>query len=77
MLSRIRHYINAETLRSIYFAIFSSHLLYGSIIWARNSSNLNVKRISKLQYRAVRIINFANYRDRADPIFKNIYILNL
>ena len=77
MLSKIRHYVSAETLRSIYFAIFSSHLSYGSIIWAQNLSNHNVKRIMRLQNRAVRIINFANYRDHADPIFKNLSILKI
>ena len=75
MLSKIRHYVNIETLKSIYFAIFSSHLLYGSIIWAQNTSNQNVKRISRLQNRALRVINFANFRDNADPIYKNLNIL--
>ena len=70
MLSKIRHYVNLETLRSIYFAIFSSHLLYGSIVWAQNSDSQNVRRISRLQNRALRIINFAKYRDHADPSFK-------
>ena len=31
----------------------------------------------RLQNRAVRIINFANYRDHADPIFKNLSILKI
>ena len=75
MLSKIRHYVNAETLKSIYFAIFASHLSYGSIIWAQNSSNQNVKRILRLQKRALRIISFANYRDHADPLYKNLNIL--
>ena len=33
MLSKIRHFVDKPTLRSIYFAIFSSHLTYGSQIW--------------------------------------------
>jgi len=35
MLSKIRHYVSRETLRSLYFAVFSSHLSYGSIIWLK------------------------------------------
>ena len=77
MLSKIRHYVNRETLKSIYFAIFSSHLTYGSIIWAQNKNNRNVNRIMRLQKRAIRIISFANYRDHADPLFKNLNILKL
>ena len=33
--------------------------------------------VSRLQNRAIRIINFSNYRDHADPIFKNLSILKL
>ena len=76
MLSKIRHYVNPETLRSIYFAIFSSHLSYGSIIWAQNANN-NVKRILRLQNKALRIINFANYRDHASPLFNNLNVLKI
>ena len=74
MLSKIRH-VNKEAPRSIYFAIFSSHLSYGSIIWAQNSTNQNVKRIMRLQNRAVRIMNFANYRDHVDQFFHRLGIL--
>ena len=77
MLSKIRHYVNKDTLRSIYFAIFSSHLSYGSIIWAQNQTNMNVKRISRLQNKAVRIMNFSDYRDHANPIFKQLNIIKL
>ena len=75
MLSKIRHYVNIETLKSIYFAIFSSHLSYASIIWAQNPNNQNVKRIMRLQKRAVRIMTFAQHRDNADPLFKQLGIL--
>ena len=75
MLSKIRHYVNNETLRSIYFAIFSSHLSYGSIIWAQNPNNQNVKRISRLQNRALRVICFADYRVHANPLYKHQNIL--
>ena len=32
MLCKIRHYVNFDTLRMIYFGIFSSILMYGSLI---------------------------------------------
>ena len=77
MLSKIRHYVNGDTLRAIYFSIFSSHLNYGSLVWAQNENNTNVKRISRLQNRAVRIINFSGHRDHAKPIYKKLNILNI
>ena len=35
MLSKIRHYVSKDTLRMIYFGIFSSQLVYASQIWAQ------------------------------------------
>ena len=71
----MRHFVDKETIRSIYFAIFNSHLSYASIIWAQDSNNQNVKRIMRLQKKAVRIINFAHHQDHADPIFNQLGIL--
>ena len=34
MLSKLRHALNTKTLRSVYYAIFESHLCYASIVWA-------------------------------------------
>ena len=39
MLSKIRHYVPKEELKSIYFAIFSSHMTYGCQIWGQANSN--------------------------------------
>ena len=75
MLAKVRHYVDSDTLKSIYYAIFHSHLSYGSIIWAQNSNNRNVKRIMRLQKKAVRIIKFNHFREHADPIFKQLGIL--
>ena len=47
MLSKIRHHVGIKTLRSIYHAIFESHLSYASLAWAQNSSS--VKRLNILQ----------------------------
>ena len=33
MLAKNRHYVTKDTLRSIYFGIFSSVLIFGSQIW--------------------------------------------
>ena len=42
MLSRIRHYVNKNTIRSLYFSIFSSHLNYCCQVWGQNgNSHLN------------------------------------
>ena len=70
MLSKIRHYVKENTLRSIYYAIFSSLMTYGSIIWGQ-AQNTNTNRISILQNKALRIINFSSPRDTCNPIYFN------
>ena len=43
MLSKIRYYVPYHTLLNIYYAIFSSHLSYGCLIWGQNF-NYNLKK---------------------------------
>ena len=74
MLAKIRHYVSQESLRSIYFAIFSSLMNYGSHVWGQ-ATNGNVKRIIKLQDKSIRIINFAKYHDPTSELYKNSKIL--
>ena len=62
MLSKIRHFVSNHILRNIYFGIFSSIIMYGAQIWGQNH-NIHVKWIIKLQEKAIRIINFAEYHD--------------
>ena len=49
ILFKIRNYVNPKILRSIYFAIFESHLNYSSIVWAQNPGS--IKRLIILQKR--------------------------
>ena len=74
MLSKIRHFLPENTLKSVYYATFSSLMNYGSIIWGQ-IQNCNTKRISTLQNKAIRIINFASHRHSANPLFVNSKIL--
>ena len=76
MLSKIRYYVPVEELKSIYYAIFSSHMIYGSQIWGQ-SINVHTEKIVKLQNRAMRIINFAEVQANADPLYKSNKILKL
>ena len=36
LLFKIRNYVNFNTLKSIYFAIFDSHINYASLVWGQN-----------------------------------------
>ena len=76
MLSKIRHYVPKEELKSIYHAIFSSHLIYGCQIWGQGH-NAHINKIYKLQNRALRIINFEGFRADSNPLYVNNGILKL
>ena len=74
MLSKLRHLVNSSTLRSVYFAIFSSLMTYGSLVWGQNL-NKHIERIIKLQDRAIRIINFASFNDSRGELYRKSKIL--
>ena len=76
MLSKIRHYVPPTELKSIYYAIFSSHMMYGAQVWGQ-SITTHTEKIFKLQNRAMRIINFSDFRAEADPLYKDNKILKL
>ena len=74
MLTKIRYFVDANTLRSIYFGIFSSIMLYGVQIWGQ-LSNKYVNRITRLQDNAIRIIIFSKFHDSRGQLYKNKNIL--
>ena len=76
MLMKIRHYVDVNTLRSVYFGIFSSTMLHGAQIWEQ-IINKHVNRIIKLQDSAIRIINFAKSHDSRGQLYKNMKILKI
>ena len=76
MLSKVRHYVPLNTLRMIYFGIFHSIMSYGSQIWGQ-FLNQSVKRISNLQNKSMRIINFAHYRAPVNMYYKQNNILKI
>ena len=74
MLAKIRHFVTTENLRNIYFGIFSYLLNYGAQVWGQHH-NCHIKRIIKLQDKAIRIINYAHYRESTSQLYKNSKIL--
>ena len=76
MLSKVQHYVPKEELSSIYFAIFSSHMVYGCQVWGQTRSS-QMNRIYKLQNIALRIISSENFDTDANPLYKGSKILKL
>jgi hypothetical protein len=76
ILSKARHYVPRDELLSIYYAIFSSHLIYGCQIWGQNI-NIFTEKVFKLQNRAMRILSFADFHANAEPLYKIHNVLKL
>ena len=73
VLAKLRHFVNSEILRSTYYAIFVSHLNYVCIAWGL--TRFPQQKMSFLQKKALRIMNFAPSNAHTTPFLKNCNIL--
>ena len=76
MLTKVRHFVPYNELTSIYHAIFSSHMIYGSQVWGQNIDT-HTEKVFKLQNRAIRTISFSDFHADPNPVYKNLKILKL
>lgn len=70
----MRNLCQKETLKSIYYSLFHSHLIYGISVWGLASVSLTNK-IFQLQKKAVRIVSKSDYLAHTNPLFKELKIL--
>ena len=73
MLSKLRYVLDIKTLRSVYYAIFESHLCYASLAWVQNNNSL--KRLHLLQKKSLRLMFFQSRNSHTGPLFKMSKIL--
>ena len=73
LLFKLRNLVNSSILRTIYFAIFESHLNYCSLIWSQNCKAIN--QLVVLQKKALRIINFQPRNTHPSPLFNKSFIM--
>ena len=57
LLAKIRHFTPKHLLKTLYFSLFNSNLIYGCQIWGQDQ-NEEFKKIEKLQEKAISIISF-------------------
>ena len=67
MLYKVRDFVNANILKSIYYELFESHIDYACIIWGQNISTIN--RLYILQKKALRFISFKERNAHSSPLF--------
>ena len=74
MLAKMRHFVPTEVLRNLYFGIFYSLMTYGAQVWGQYQ-NIHTKRISKLNDKAIRLMNFAKYHEDPTKYYKKLNVL--
>ena len=77
LFSKIRYYVPKFLLKTIYYAIFNSHLVYGCEVWDLNQNNVLVQRLQKIQEKAVCLIDFESDPDVVGQLPKDSNILKL
>ena len=76
MLCKARHFLDQKNLRNLYYAIFNSHLSYGSQVWAQVNTK-QTENIYRLQNKALKIISFADWNSSPTPLYFSKKILKL
>ena len=75
LLSKIQYYVPKFLLRTIYFSIFNSHLIYTCQIWGQKGNT--IKKLSEIQDKAVCIISFKDKSYPTNDLYHNNEILKI
>ena len=75
ILSKMRHYVNHNTLKMVYYSIFESHTNYANIVWGQNIDSSN--RLFLIQKKVLRIMHFTDRISHSDPLFSASKIIKI
>ena len=76
IISKIKPFLPAKILISLYYSLLHPHLLYGIVIWASTFDTYK-QRLRALQNRAIGMITNARYTDSSNPLYFKLSILKL
>ena len=76
ILAKRRYYVSANTLKTIYYALFDSHMRYACQIWGQSHSK-TFDMIQTTQNKALRIINFKRSMEPSGPLYQKLKINKL
>jgi hypothetical protein len=73
-LNRVKNILPHDILKSLYFSLVQSHLIYGIQAWG---STIHINKLETIQKRAIRIINNKVYNSHTEPLFRQNEILKV
>ena len=76
VLSKVRHYLDRESLMLIYNSLFDSRIRYGILGWG-TASEQYLSKIRVLQNRAMRFITFSDFRTSVAPLYSSLKVIPL
>ena len=68
LLSKIKHYVPMHPLRTIYYSFFNSYLIYACEICGQNQNSLRFTKLTTLQNKALKVINFQSSDPPIGPL---------
>ena len=67
ILAKLRHFVPETLLKTLYYALFHSHISYANIVWGQALTQNS--RIGKLQKKCVRILTFSDFNAETFQLF--------
>ena len=74
ILSKIRHYVNINTLKSLYYSLVHPHLNYCLTAWG-GAPNSTIKPLIIFQKKIIRIMTFSKFDNPSAELFLRLNIL--
>ena len=71
---KLRHFVNLQTLKQLYYCLVYPYLNYGSISWG-NTYPTSLTKLFTKQNNCVRSIFYASNRESASPYYQLLHIL--
>ena len=72
ILSKLKHYLPLEILKTLYNSLIVPHFTYGILAWGSNTS-----RMFQMQKKCVRLITNSKYNAHTNPLFLSLNLLKL
>ena len=76
ILARIRHFVNINALKLVYYALVYPYLSYGNLIWG-NTYETRIQKILNVQKKNVRLMMFKSYSEHTKLIFRKLNFLDI
>ena len=76
IIAKVRHFVNRNTIKLIYYALVYPYLTYGNLIWGYTYKT-KIDKIMKIQKKIVRLMLFRSYLEHKKELFEELSILDI